>query len=158
MTGPARLALAVQRATAAGGLPSDADIADWAEAALEDLPGPVELTVRLVDEEESATLNQRFRGKAGPTNVLSFPFDAPPGVDLPLLGDLVICAPVVAREAAGQDKTGRAHWAHMVIHGVLHLRGYDHQEPQEAGRMESLEIRLLGRLGFRDPYSSEWAR
>jgi len=153
-----RVALAVQRASTAGDLPSDADIGRWVEAALEELPGPVELTVRLVDEAEGAALNERYRGRPGPTNVLSFPFDAPDGVDLPLLGDLVICAPVVAREAAEQGKPAPAHWAHMVIHGVLHLRGYEHQEPAQARRMESLEIRVLGRLGLPDPYSFEWAR
>jgi probable rRNA maturation factor len=106
----------------------------------------------VVDEAESATLNAQYRGKQGPTNVLSFGFDSPPGVDVPLLGDLVICAPVVVREALEQGKPGQAHWAHMTIHGVLHLLGYDHQTPEQAQIMEALEIAALADLGYADPY------
>ena len=116
----------------------------------------VELSLRLVDEAESADLNQRYRGKAGPTNVLSFPFEPPPGIKGPrYLGDLVICVPVVVREAAEQGKATEAHWAHLVVHGVLHLLGYDHLDETEAQEMEALETRLLANLGFPPPYADE---
>ncbi len=105
-----------------------------------------------MDESEGRELNQQYRGKDYATNVLSFPFEAPPGVDLGLLGDLVICAGVVEREAREQNKSREAHWAHLVIHGMLHLQGYDHQEPDEAETMENLEVHLLAELGFPDPY------
>ncbi len=113
----------------------------------------VELSLRLVDEAESADLNQRYRGKAGPTNVLSFPFEPPPGArGRRYLGDLAICAPVVVREAAEQAKAPEAHWAHLVVHGVLHLLGYDHLDEAMALVMETLETRILGDLGFPPPY------
>ena len=116
----------------------------------------VELSLRLVDEAECADLNQRYRGKAGPTNVLSFPFEPPPGIKGPrYLGDLVICVPVVVREVAEQGKAPEAHWAHLVVHGVLHLLGYDHLDEAEAQEMEALETRLLANLGFPPPYADE---
>ncbi|RRQ23029.1 rRNA maturation RNase YbeY [Thiohalobacter thiocyanaticus] len=147
------MALDLQIETGAGDVPSAVDFQRWAEAAWRGEAG-AELTLRLVDEAESAGLNRTYRGKSGPTNVLSFPVDAGdlPGLELPLLGDLVICAPVVAREAAEQDKTAEAHWAHMVVHGMLHLQGYDHLEPAQAVEMESLETDILRRLGYPDPY------
>lgn len=111
-----------------------------------------QLTVRVVDEAEIATLNETYRHKSGTTNVLSFPFEAPPGVDLPLLGDIIICAAVVEREAQQQRKSLREHWAHMLVHGTLHLLGYDHMMDEEAGIMESLEISILSHLGFPNPY------
>jgi probable rRNA maturation factor len=114
-----------------------------------------ELTVRIVDNDESQQLNHHYRGKNKPTNVLSFPFQNPPGITLPLLGDLVICKHVVEIEALEQNKTLTEHWAHMLIHGTLHLLGYDHINSQEAVEMESLETKLLGELGFADPYLSE---
>ncbi len=148
-----QLRLAVQRAARARGLPGTASMADWARAALAGSGrGTAEITVRLVDETESADLNKRYRGKRGPTNVLSFTYDLPPG-KAGLAGDLVICAPVVLREAAQQDKRPRAHWAHMLVHGILHLRGYDHVHNTDAQIMEALEIRVLKRLGFPDPYA-----
>ena len=110
------------------------------------------ITVRVTDTDESAELNQRYRNKQGPTNVLSFPFEDPPGVTTDILGDLVICAPVVEQEAREQNKTMDAHWAHMLVHGVLHLCGYDHISPAEADEMESLETRILTGLGFPPPY------
>ncbi len=148
-----RLRLTVQRASRTRGLPGVASVADWARAALAGSgPGTAEITVRLVDEAESADLNKRYRGKRGATNVLSFTYDLAPG-KAGLAGDLVICAPVVQREAAQQDKRPRAHWAHMVVHGILHLRGYDHVHKTDAQIMETSEIRALRRLGFPDPYA-----
>lgn len=111
-----------------------------------------ELTIRFVDEAESQRLNRDYRGKDKPTNVLSFPFESPPGVTLPLLGDLIICHAVVAQEASEQDKPLSHHYAHMVIHGTLHLMGYDHIEEQEAEEMEQLECELLAMLNIPDPY------
>jgi probable rRNA maturation factor len=117
-------------------------------------PGDHELVVRIVDEAESAALNDRYRGKPEPTNVLSFPCESPPGLALPHLGDLVICAPVVEREAREQGKPSEAHWAHMLVHGLLHLRGYDHQNEAEAETMEALESAILGQLGYPNPYET----
>ncbi len=147
------LELDVQIALDLPGLPAEADFRRWAEAALAgaDYQQDAELTLRIVNEAESAALNETYRHKPGPTNVLSFPFEAPPEVDSALLGDIVICAPVVLREAIVQGKTPEAHWAHLVAHGVLHLLGYDHDETQ-AEAMEALEIRILAGLGFPDPY------
>lgn len=147
-----RLYLDVQQVSQARGLPNEAQLRSWARAALTDLGGTHELTLRLVDEAESGTLNASYRRKSGPTNVLSFPFQAPPGTVSRLLGDLVICAPVVEREAQLQGKLLLAHWAHLVIHGILHLRGYDHETEPEAQAMEALETTILARLGYADPY------
>jgi len=112
-----------------------------------------ELVVRIVDVAEMTALNHRYRGKSGVTNVLSFPYETLPGVTSGLLGDVVICAPVAAAEAVRQGKSLEAHWAHLVMHGVLHLQGYDHHDDSEARRMETLEARLLAGLGFADPYA-----
>jgi probable rRNA maturation factor len=147
------LDLEVQRAATAEDLPTDVQLQHWAEAALAGRPGPAELVIRIVDELEGADLNERYRHKSGATNVLSFPFVPPPPVQSSLLGDLVICAPVVAREAAQQGKTPVAHWAHLVVHGVLHLLGHDHQSDREAQAMESLERAVLADLGLPDPYA-----
>ena len=146
------LELDVQLAVETENLPSSADIRVWAEAALVDLEQEIELVVRITDTAESQQLNHDYRGKDKPTNVLSFPFEAPPGVPDAHLGDLVICASVVANEAQEQNKTLLAHWAHMVVHGVLHLRGYDHLDDDEAEEMENLERQVLAKLGFSDPY------
>jgi len=113
------------------------------------------VTLRLVDEEEIATLNQHYRGKAGATNILTFPFEPPPGVRLPLLGDIIIAAPVVLAEATAQQKPIADHWAHLLIHGTLHLLGYDHIEPAAAEQMEQLERELLAQLGIADPYATD---
>ncbi len=142
----------VQYATRAPNLPTPADFSTWAQAILRTRRGASELTIRVVDEAESAALNAQYRGKQGPTNVLSFGFEAPRGVTVPLLGDLVICAPVVAREALAQGKPEHAHWAHLTIHGVLHLLGHDHQTPAQAQVMEAMEIAVLADLGYADPY------
>ena len=147
------LELDVQIALDMPGLPSTTDLHHWVEATLigANYRQDAELTIRIVNEAESTALNETYRHKQGPTNVLSFPFEAPPGIDSPLLGDIVICAPVVLGEAIHQGKTPSAHWAHLVTHGVLHLLGYDHDEEQ-AEVMEALEIRILAGLGYPDPY------
>ena len=137
------------------GLPTAEQIEQWATAAVQPQSDEVEMTVRIVDEAESHELNLNYRGKDRPTNVLSFPFECPDEVELPLLGDLVICRQVVEREAKEQDKPLMAHWAHMVVHGSLHLLGYDHIEDDEAEEMESLETQIMAELGFADPYLSE---
>ena len=137
------------------GLPTAEQIEQWATAAVQPQSDEVEMTVRIVDEVESHALNLNYRGKDRPTNVLSFPFECPDEVELPLLGDLVICRQVVEREAQEQDKPLMAHWAHMVVHGSLHLLGYDHIEDGEAEEMESLETQIMTGLGFADPYLSE---
>ena len=137
------------------GLPTAEQIEQWATAAVQPQSDEVEMTVRIVDEAESHALNLNYRGKDRPTNVLSFPFECPDEVELPLLGDLVICRQVVEREAQEQDKPVMAHWAHMVVHGSLHLLGYDHIEDDEAEEMESLETQIMTGLGFVDPYLSE---
>lgn len=137
------------------GLPTAEQIEQWATAAVQPQSDEVEMTVRIVDEAESHALNLNYRGKDRPTNVLSFPFECPDEVELPLLGDLVICRQVVEREAQEQEKPLMAHWAHMVVHGSLHLLGYDHIEDDEAEEMESLETQIMTELGFADPYLSE---
>ncbi|HHV6871136.1 TPA: rRNA maturation RNase YbeY [Haemophilus influenzae] len=137
------------------GLPTEEQIVQWATAAVQPEGNEVEMTVRIVDEAESHELNLTYRGKDRPTNVLSFPFECPDEVELPLLGDLVICRQVVEREAVEQDKPLMAHWAHMVVHGSLHLLDYDHIEDDEAEEMESLETQIMQGLGFVDPYLAE---
>ncbi|MCP3290146.1 rRNA maturation RNase YbeY, partial [Aeromonas hydrophila] len=121
------------------GLPSEAQLQGWLDGTILGFQQEAEVTVRIVDEAESNELNLTYRGKDKPTNVLSFPFEAPPGLELPLLGDLVICRQVVEHEATEQGKPLMAHWAHMVVHGSLHLLGYDHIEDDEAEEMEALE-------------------
>jgi probable rRNA maturation factor len=133
-------------------VPGEPQVRAWVETVLAGRRDHAELTVRIVGAEESAELNGTYRKKQGPTNVLSFPFEVPPGLELSLLGDIVVCAPVVAREAAEQGKPAEAHWAHMVVHGTLHLLGYDHIEPGEAQVMESLETAILADLGYPNPY------
>lgn len=133
-------------------LPGSDRIQAWVDAALEDFPNDTEIVIRIVDEQESAALNQQYRHKNGPTNVLSFPYDFPAEVNLDLLGDLVVCAPVVEKEAHEQGKRLTDHWAHMIIHGVLHLIGYDHIEPGEAEAMEALEVNILQQLNISNPY------
>jgi probable rRNA maturation factor len=136
----------VQRRVRPRGVPSPARLRAWARAALAGQQG--ELTIRVVGNRESRALNREFRGKDKPTNVLSFPYGEP-GV----LGDLVVCAPVVAREAREQRKPAAAHWAHMVVHGVLHLRGFDHIRGRDAKMMEARERAILAALSFPDPYT-----
>ena len=145
----------VQRATAFSPLPADADFERWARVALQDREAAA-LTIRLVGREESRRLNGAYRGKDVDTNVLSFPAQLPVeiGADLgiDLLGDVVICAARVADEAREQGKSERDHWAHLTVHGVLHLLGYDHQCAEDAAVMEGLEVALLRSLGIPNPY------
>lgn len=148
------LELDLQLASDAANLPSETQFRAWCEIALRQRKADSELTIRLVDEAEGRELNRTWRHKDYATNVLSFPADIPDGLlDIPLLGDLVICVPVVERESAEQAKTLEAHWAHLVIHGCLHLLGYDHIEDEEAEEMEALERELLAELGHPDPYA-----
>ena len=144
--------LDLQLASNAGNLPTAAQIQLWLNAAITPFQPVAEVTVRIVDETESQQLNFDYREKDKPTNVLSFPFQCPPGIELPLLGDLVICAGVVAQEALEQNKSLDAHWAHMVVHGSLHLLGFDHINDDDALEMEAEEIQILAELGFADPY------
>jgi probable rRNA maturation factor len=148
----------LDNASKATAVPSSEQFNTWSVAALHSLGldnRPCELSIRLVDESESAELNSRYRNKTGPTNILSFPMGAdfafPEDMALPL-GDLAICVPVVEREAPEQNKPLEAHWAHLTVHGVLHLNGFDHEEAAEAEAMEQLEISILATLGFPNPY------
>ena len=134
-------------------LPNETTFRTWAAAALQNHT-PNEIVIRITDAAESQTLNRQYRHKNKPTNVLSFPAEPLPGLPNTQLGDLVICAPVVATEAATQNKPPKAHWAHLVIHGILHLRGYDHQHATEAHTMETLESQLLHKLGYANPYET----
>lgn len=136
-------------------LPTDAQFNEWVDAALSDENQDCECVIRIVDETESSTLNQLYRQKPGPTNILSFIFEPPENIDLQLLGDLVICASVIIREAQQQNKTSNDHWAHIVVHGVLHLQGYDHKEEKEAEKMEKREIVILKKLNMTNPYLQE---
>lgn len=129
-------------------------VSRWVRHALGDDVQAAEITVRIVDAAEGQQLNRDFRGKDYATNVLSFPAELPEGVKLPLLGDLVICAPVVAREAAEQGKPVAAHYAHLTVHGVLHLLGWDHEHDKDAEAMEQLEREVLAELGLPDPYAA----
>ena len=142
------------------GLPTLEQFTYWVETALafeaqtDNFP-ETEMTIRIVDEEESQTLNREYRGKDYPTNVLSFPFEVPEGIELPLLGDLVICRQVMECEAKEQQISLVSHCAHLAVHGTLHLLGYDHIEEAEAEEMEGLETQIMQKLGFEDPYLSE---
>lgn len=149
---PVSIELELQIATNAKTLPHPAQIREWVSLTLYNRVETGELTIRLVDEVESAELNLQYRNKPGPTNVLSFPYDPEPGIADRFLGDIVICAPVVEKEAIEQNKAILAHWAHMVIHGTLHLLGFSHEFDKEAAEMESLETELLLRLNFPPPY------
>lgn len=146
-----------QVACEADAVPSQAQVECWVTAALAGHRDEAEVVVRVVTPAEGRQLNSDYRGRDYATNVLSFPFEAPPGFDeeLPELGDLVICAQVVADEAAEQGKLPQHHWAHMVVHGTLHLLGYDHMEETEALEMEGTEQKILAGFGIPDPYREE---
>lgn len=141
------LHLAVQFAVEADGLPTRPQLRRWVKAALAE---DAEITLRLVDAEEGRALNRDYRNKDYATNVLTFPLS-----DEPLMGDIVLCAPVVAAEAVAQGKSAEAHYAHLVVHGVLHLQGYDHENDAEAAEMEALETQIVTKLGYADPYLIE---
>ena len=153
MTGTG-LSVVVQATTDGADAPDAAQIESWVQRVLPDTDG--EIVIRIVGADESAALNQRFRGKSGPTNVLAFPPGdmRDPDADIVLLGDIAVCAEIVAREAREQGKPRDAHWAHIVIHACLHLIGYDHMQPAEADHMEARERALLAELGIRDPYET----
>jgi probable rRNA maturation factor len=145
----------IQMASASEEAPDPQSIERWVSAAIDNQRDSTELSIRIVDTEEGQALNEQFRGSTGATNVLSFPFENESPEPLPLIGDIVICAPLVLKEASEQNKTLHAHWAHMIIHGVLHLLGYDHQNETDANLMESLETEIMQGLGFPPPYSSQ---
>jgi probable rRNA maturation factor len=132
-------------------IPDAEQVQKWAEPACLS-EGPVITSVQIVSNDEMRELNKTWRGNNRPTNVLSFPMQSPAEVELNILGDLALCAPVINAEARQQHKPLQAHWAHMVVHGMLHLQGFDHEDEQQADEMETLEIRILGQLGFDNPY------
>ncbi|MBU2881791.1 rRNA maturation RNase YbeY [Psychrosphaera sp. B3R10] len=148
--------LDLQVATTDKHIPTEQQCNDWVAELLPAFQEHSELTIRIVDSAESQQLNCQYRGKDKPTNVLSFPAEIPdyvsPEMDFPLLGDLIICAQVVNQEFVEQNKTFEAHWCHMIIHGCLHLLGYDHINDAEAEEMESIEIEFLQKMGFTNPY------
>lgn len=152
MTDLIHLDLDIQYAVDLPDLPTKSDLKLWVTQALIGRREQAELVIRIVNEIEGAALNYQYRHKPGPTNVLSFPFTALPQVPIFFIGDLIICATVVAEEAADQRKTLKAHWAHIVIHGVLHLIGYDHDTTLHTQIMEELEQQILKKLGYPDPY------
>ena len=145
--------IVIQRVSALRGLPTNGMMRGWIAHALRRFRRDASLTVRIVDAREGAALNRRWRGRQGPTNVLSFPVSGLDDIAPALLGDLVLCAPVLKAEAAAQKKTIAAHCAHLLLHGTLHLLGYDHERPRQAATMERLETELLAELEFPDPYA-----
>ena len=136
------------------GVPAAIDFLPWIDASLQQSYDSLEQTIRIVDKSESQALNAQYRGKKVPTNILSFPADVP-HIEYQCLGDLVICAPLVAAEAEQQHKSVKAHWAHLVVHGMLHLQGFDHESELDANKMEALEVEILSTLGYSNPYNSE---
>ena len=152
--GPVRLDVSISYAVPRTGVPAATSFRKWVAAALDGRIREADLAIRIVDAKEGRALNRHYRGKDYATNVLSFPAELPEGVKLPLLGDLVICAPVVAREAAEQGKPVAAHYAHLTVHGVLHLLGWDHEHDKDAEAMEQLEREVLAELGLPDPYAA----
>jgi probable rRNA maturation factor len=151
--GPVQFDVSVSYGLPRAGLPAPVSFRKWAAAAVEGRILRGDLAIRVVDTKEACSLNRHYRGKDYATNVLSFPADLPPEMQVPLLGDLVICAPVVAKEALEQGKSLAAHYAHLTIHGVLHLLGLDHEDEREAEAMERIERELLADLGYADPYA-----
>jgi len=151
-----RTELEVQRATTLESVPDDDQFQQWVDTVLVGKPNQFTLSIRIVDEDEAQRFNREYRNKDYATNVLSFPAELPEGLPAEIrqaqMGDLLICAPVVAREASEQHRPETDHWAHLTIHGVLHLLGYDHEQADEAGIMESLETKILAGLGIPDPY------
>ena len=154
-----KLNIDIQVASSGESLPDASRIERWVRAVFEhkDLrhQHEAELSIRIVDADEGHQLNRQYRGKDKPTNVLSFPADLPEGIDLPLIGDIVVCAPVVAQEAQEQDKTLESHWAHMIVHGTLHLLGYDHVNESDAQVMETTESDIITSMNYPSPYEQE---
>ena len=153
--GPVRLDVSIEYAVPRAGLPAAVSFRKWVGAALAGRIREADLAIRIVGTKEGRALNRHYRGKDYATNVLSFPAELPEGVKLPLLGDIVLCAPVVAREAREQKKALAAHWAHLTVHGALHLLGWNHEDTREAECMEQLEREILAELGIGDPYAEE---
>ena len=151
--GPVRLDVAIEYACPRAGLPAAVSFRKWVAAALRGRIREADLAIRIVGAREGRSLNRHYRGKDYATNVLSFPAELPEGVRLPLLGDIVLCAPVVAREAKEQKKALVEHYAHLTVHGALHLLGWDHEDAREADAMEQLERGILAELGIGDPYA-----
>lgn len=144
----------IQYATESRNLPDTKKIKKWVKSSLNNKIKQAEITIRIVDEEEGTRLNEQWRSASGPTNVLSFPYNEDNKNPETMQGDLVLCAPVIFREAKQQNKSPDAHWAHMIIHGILHLQGFDHIQENDAVEMESLETDILNKLHFPDPYHS----
>jgi probable rRNA maturation factor len=144
----------LQNDGALSGIPTSEHFSRWILAALRKPFANFEQTVRVVDESESQALNLQYRGKDKPTNILSFPAEIP-HIDYQCLGDLVVCAPLVVSEASDQNKELAAHWAHLIIHGMLHLQGFDHETDQKAAKMEALEVEILSTLGYSNPYNNK---
>lgn len=142
----------IQTIFQSNGQPDDEQIQRWVDTALDDFDQDTEIVVRIVDEQESAELNEQYRHKKGSTNILSFPVEVPEGIELNLLGDLVVCAPVLEKEALEQHKALTDHWTHIIVHGVLHLLGYDHIDETQAELMENKEINILNKLNIKNPY------
>jgi probable rRNA maturation factor len=146
----------VQRISTSEGIPGDEQFQIWATAALDGKNQESLIGIRVVDEDEAQQFNREYRNKDYATNILSFPSDLPDGLPEEIkksqLGDLLVCAPLVKREAVEQHRSENDHWAHLVVHGVLHLLGYDHEQSGEAEVMESLETEILASLGVSDPY------
>jgi probable rRNA maturation factor len=151
--GPVRLDVSVEYACPRLGLPAAVSFRKWVAAALKGRIREADLALRIVGTKEGRALNRHYRGRDYATNVLSFPAELPEGVRLPLLGDIVLCAPVVAREAKEQKKPLAAHYAHLTVHGTLHLLGWNHEDPREAECMEQLERTILAEMGIEDPYA-----
>ncbi len=153
--GPVRLDVSVEYALPRLGLPAAVSFRKWVGAALKGRIREADLAIRIVGTKEGRALNRHYRGRDYATNVLSFPAELPEGVVMPLLGDIVICAPVVAREAREQKKALTAHYAHLTVHGTLHLLGWDHEDAREADCMEQLEREILAEMGIDDPYAED---
>ncbi|MGO4550524.1 rRNA maturation RNase YbeY [Lysobacter sp. 2RAF19] len=153
--GPVRLDVSVEYALPRLGLPAAVSFRKWVGAALKGRIREADLAIRIVGTKEGRALNRHYRGRDYATNVLSFPAELPEGVVLPLLGDIVLCAPVIAREAREQKKALIAHYAHLTVHGTLHLLGWDHEDAREADCMEQLEREILAEMGIDDPYAED---
>lgn len=153
--GPVRLDVSVEYALPRLGLPAAVSFRKWVGAALNGRIREADLAIRIVGTKEGRALNRHYRGRDYATNVLSFPAELPEGVVLPLLGDIVLCAPVIAREAREQKKALIAHYAHLTVHGTLHLLGWDHEDAREADCMEQLEREILAEMGIDDPYAED---